>query len=306
LVAELAAHEPAALVSGLRSFDDGAVLELTPDLALVSSIDAFVPMVDDPADFGAIVAAHALGNVLAMGARPVLAVDLIAVPEGLGEAAVATIVGAAADVVAGAGAVLGGGHTVHADELLFGLAVQGVVHPDRVWTKAGARPGDAVVVAKRLGSGLVLAAGSSADQRRAIDALRVPNVAAVAALERWGARVHAVTDVAGFGLAGAAWEVAQRSGRAIEIDLARVPLYRGALAAAQEGVRTAGEAANRDYVAAHLVSSADAAREAVAFDPQVSGGLLACIDPGLAIQAVEAGFVVVGEVQDRLPGVRLT
>ncbi len=305
LVAGLGGAPGGDLLVGLVPSDDAAVARLTPDLALVSSVDAFPPMVDGPADFGAIVAAHACGNVLAMGAEVRMAVALLALPEELPQEVAAAIVAAAAEVVAEAGGVLAGGHTVRSGEPLFGCAVQGTVHPDAIRTKAGARPGDLLVISKRIGTGLVLAGGSDDECRRVVTAMRVPSVAAARVVAGWGDRLHALTDVGTAGLAGAAWELARRSGAAVHLDLSAVPYYRGALAVAAAGGRAVGEDTNRAYVEAHLTSSAPADREAAAFDPQTSGGLLAAVDPALAGTAVDAGFVVVGSVGDELPAVVL-
>src|ERR1700733_15300326 len=142
LVRQLAQTSDPALLLGLAPFDDAAVLRLSPDLALVSTTDFFPPLVDDPADFGAIAAANACSDVFAMGGRVVLALNISAFPESLPVAVIGRILEAAADVVAAAGGVIAGGHTIRSEEPIFGLAVQGLVHPDRVWSKAGARPGD--------------------------------------------------------------------------------------------------------------------------------------------------------------------
>src|SRR5439155_15138705 len=148
-----------SLLVGLAPFDDAAVYRLSDDAALVSTTDFFPPLVDDPADFGAIAAANACSDVFAMGGRVVLALNVAAFPERLPVEAVAAILAAAAAVVQEAGGVVAGGHTIRSDEPIFGLAVQGLVHPDRVWTKAGARPGDALLLSKPLGTGILLAGG---------------------------------------------------------------------------------------------------------------------------------------------------
>jgi len=297
LVGSLAPDDPdRALLVGLAPFDDAAVYRLTDELALVSTTDFFPPLVDDPADFGAIAAANACSDVYAMGGRVVLAVNVAAFPEALPRWAIAAILGAAADTVSAAGGTVAGGHTIRSEEPIFGLAVQGLVHPDHILTKGGARPGDVVVLSKPVGTGLVLAGGSASEQASAIAGMRQLNRLASEALVTLGGDVHAVTDVTGFGLAGHAWEVAERSDCRLVIDLAMVPAYPGARAAADRGVRTGGDARNRSYLDGHSTSKAPKAAEALAFDPQTSGGLLATVVPEAAARLASLGFSVIGEV----------
>lgn len=310
LVRDLAATAPDLLV-GLAPFDDAAVWRLSDDLALVSTTDFFPPLVDDPGDFGAIAAANACSDVFAMGGRVVLALNIAAFPEQLPPAAVEAVLAAAAAVVTEAGGYVAGGHTIRAAEPIFGLAVQGLVHPDRILTKGGARAGDALVLSKPLGTGIVLAGGSPEDKAAAIEHMRRLNRAASEALVELGpAAVHACTDVTGFGLAGHGWEIAERSGAHLVFDAAALPLYRGALTAAEAGVRTGGDERNRAYLSAANVSvgpGVGAALDAIAHDPQTSGGLLAAVDPAAvdALLGTAAGFVAVGRVEAGGPGVTL-
>src|SRR5437588_11936733 len=172
LVRQLAVAADDSLLVGLAPFDDAAVYRLSDDLALVSTTDFFPPLVDDPADFGAVAAANACSDVFAMGGRVVLALNISAFPERMTAAAIGEILAAAATVVAEAGGQVAGGHTIRSEEPIFGLAVQGVVHPRRVWTKAGAHPGDALVLSKPLGCGLVLAGGDDDATLAAVDGMR--------------------------------------------------------------------------------------------------------------------------------------
>ncbi len=305
LVAELPPGPDAELLVGLAPSDDAAVYRVAPDLALVLTTDFFPPLVDDPGDFGAIAAANACSDVFAMGARVVLALNVAAFPEALPRDAVAAILDAAATVVGEAGGTVAGGHTIRSEEPIFGLAVQGLVHPARVFTKAGARPGDVLVLSKPLGTGLVLAGGSDADRAAAIAGMRKLNRGAAESLAALGDRVHAVTDVTGFGLAGHGWEIAERSGVAVVLDAGALPAYPGAVAVAGAGVRTGGDARNRDYVAGHVDSTAGPVAEALAFDPQTSGGLLAAVTPDAAERLAGAGFVPVGGVEPGPPALRL-
>ncbi len=306
LVRDLAASADPALLVGLAPFDDAAVYRLTDDLALVSTTDFFPPLVDDPGDFGAIAAANACSDVFAMGARVVLALNISAFPERMPLAAVEAILAAAGAVVAEAGGTVAGGHTIRSEEPIFGLAVQGLVHPDRVWTKSGARPGDVLVLSKPLGTGIVLAGGAEEDKAAAIVRMRSLNRGAAEALAALGDDgPHAVTDVTGFGLFGHGWEMAERSGVCLRFAAASLPLYAGARAAAEAGTRTGGDPRNRSHLERHVRSSASEALEALCYDPQTSGGLLAAVSP-TAVAALEAaGFVSIGRVVEGEAGVEL-
>lgn len=301
LVRDLAGNPAAALLVGLAPFDDAAVYRIADDQAIVSTTDFFPPLVDDPADFGAIAATNACSDVWAMGGRVVLALNIAAFPEALPSQAIAAILGAAAEVVAAAGGIIAGGHTIRSEEPIFGLAVQGLVHPDRTLTKGGARPGDVLVLSKPLGTGIVLAGGDDVQKAAAIAGMRRLNKEASEVLQAAGGAVHACTDVTGFGLLGHGWEMAERSGATFVLDAAAVPLYPGALELAEAGTRTGGDARNRQYLEGHVVSSAPAALDALLHDPQTSGGLLAAVDPA----AVPDGFTVIGAVEAGPPSVRV-
>jgi selenide,water dikinase len=198
-------------------------------------------------------------------------------------------------VVAEAGGTIAGGHTIRNPEPIFGLAVQGVVDPAKVFRKGGGLPGDVLVLSKPLGTGLTLAGGSPGDKAAAITGMRQLNRAASEELQSMGSAVHAVTDVTGYGLAGHGWEMAERGGVQIVIDTEGLRTYPGALEAAERGVRTGGDPRNRDYVAGHLHSTAGAPGEALCMDPQTSGGLLAAIDP-MAVSSLSEMWWRVGEV----------
>jgi selenide,water dikinase len=284
LVKSLAASVDPSLLVGLAPFDDAAVYRLSDDAALVSTTDFFPPLVDDPSDFGAIAAANACSDVFAMGGRVVLALNISAFPERLPVEAVAAILSAAAAVVSEAGGVVAGGHTIRSEEPIFGLAVQGLVHPDRIWTKAGAQVGDVLMLSKPIGTGIVLASGKPDDQP------------------------HAVTDVTGFGLLGHSWEMAERSNARLFIDPQALPLYPGALAAAEAGVRTGGDARNRAYLEGRVsVGHLAPELEALCYDPQTSGGLLVSLSPDLVHDRglVDAGFVPIGRVTEGPAAVHL-
>lgn len=306
LVRELAAENDASLLIGLAPFDDAAVYKLSDDAALVSTTDFFPPLVDDPADFGAIAAANACSDVFAMGGRVVLALNIAAFPDEMPSDVIGVIFAAAADTVRRAGGTVAGGHTIRSPEPIFGLAVQGIVHPERVWSKAGARPGDRLVLSKPIGTGIVLAGGDDDAKRAAVAGMRTLNDRSARTLaslvDRDGpGAVHAVTDVTGFGLAGHSWEMAERSRVTVRLDGAALPLYPTAGNLAAQGVKTGGEARNRSYLADHLRPGADPALEAVLLDPQTSGGLLAAVDPSCVPPLVAEGWWEIGEVADGPP-----
>ena len=305
LVRELAGGADDALLVGLAPFDDAAVYRVSDEVAMVSTADFFPPLVDDPDDFGAIAAANACSDVFAMGGRVTTALNISAFPERLPIAAIEAILGAASRTVQAAGGSVVGGHTIRSEEPIFGLAVQGLVHPDHILTKGGAMEGDLLVLSKPLGTGIVLAGGTDREKASAIAGMRSLNRAASEALQALGSDVHAVTDVTGFGLAGHAWEMAERSGVLAEIETARLPLYQGAAAHAARGVRTGGDARNREYLAGHVLSEAPEPLDALCVDPQTSGGLLASVSPRLESAVAAAGFTVVGRIESGHAGVRL-
>lgn len=297
LVAEFPAPTDPSLMVGLAPFDDAAIYKVSDDVAMVSTTDFFPPLVDHPADFGAIAAANACSDVFAMGGSVVMAINVAAFPEDFPREAIVSIFEAGARVVAEAGGAVAGGHTIRNPEPIYGLAVQGVVHPDKVFRKAGARPGDVLLLSKPVGTGLTLACGTEADKRVAIDGMTTINRAAAEALRALDGAVHAVTDVTGYGLAGHSWEMAERSGVRAVVDTAGIVTYPGALEAANDGQRTGGDPRNRDYLAGHLDSSAAPGSEALCFDPQTSGGLLAAVDAAAASDLEAQGFWRVGVVE---------
>lgn len=294
------------LLVGLAPSDDAAVYRLTDDLALVTTTDFFPPVVDDPADFGAIAAANACSDVFAMGGRVVLALNVAAFPEHLPRDVVATILDSARSVVVAAGGMVGGGHTIRSDEPIFGLAVSGLVHPDHVFRKGSARPGQVVVLSKPLGTGLVLAGGRPSEKAAAAAGMRELNRSAAEALAAVRDRVGAVTDVTGFGLAGHAGEVAERSGVELVVDVSSLPPYEGALDAAGRGTRTGGDARNRESLdgRVRIGEGVGDAAQALVFDPQTSGGLLATVDdhPTVLAQLADLGFEVIGSVEPPTAG----
>lgn len=306
MVKDMPAGFDTSLLVGLAPFDDAAVYQLTTDLALVSTTDFFPPLVDDPSDFGAIAAANACSDVFAMGGRVVLAVNIAAFPEELPQEVIAAIFAAASETVSAAGGTIAGGHTIRNPEPIFGLAVQGVVDPSRIFRKGGARAGDIAVLSKPLGTGLVTVAGSEADKRTAIGGMRTLNRAAAESLQAKYQDVHAVTDVTGYGLAGHGWEIAERSGVTLNIFTSSLPIYPGALELALAGHRTGGDPRNRSYVGEHMVATASDAHVALCMDPQTSGGLLAAVTESFATELVASGlWTAIGTFEDGGPSITL-
>jgi len=232
LLAGFVPAEAEDLLVGLSPADDAAVYRLDDSTALVFTLDFFPPLVDDPRDFGTIAATNALNDVFAMGGLPLLALSIAEFPEELSQETVAAILDAADAQVREAGAILAGGHTIRDREPKYGLAVVGTVHPDGVWPKSGAKPGDALFLTKPLGTGLVL---HGAQRGLAGDAEVGAAVEWMTTLNRdWADvlrafRPNAVTDVTGFGLLGHAYETAERSGVNLVLDSHEWPVLAGAL-----------------------------------------------------------------------------
>ena len=261
--------------------------------------DFFAPLVDDPYSYGAIAAANAMSDVYAMGGEVTLALNIAAFPEDLPAQTVAAILAGGADKVAEAGGILAGGHTIIDAEPKFGLAVLGLVHPQRVLTKAGARPGDALFVTKQLGTGIITTAAkqdvaSPEHLAGAVAGMTRLNRHALHLAREAGAR--ALTDITGYSLLGHGYEMAAAGGVALRFDASRVPLLPGALEYAARGITTGGAARNRSYLAGKVsvASGIPEAIEHVLFDPQTSGGLLFAVAPDDAGQ-VESLFAVADE-----------
>jgi selenide,water dikinase len=270
------------LLVGLAPADDAAVYKLDDERAIVFTLDFFPPLVDDPAVFGRIAATNALNDVFAMGGSPLLALSIAAFPEELPTGVLAAVFAAADEQVRAAGAILAGGHTIRDTEPKYGLAVVGTVHPQGIWQKSGARPGDALFLTKPLGTGLVLA--GKGDAGEAVRWMTTLNGAAADVLRPF--EPNAVTDVTGFGLFGHAHETAERSGVRIRIDAAAMPAMDDAVEIARRGVRTGGDPRNREFAPVE----ADGVPEellALGYDAQTAGGLLVSLpaDKSLSLEA---------------------
>ncbi|WP_219209147.1 selenide, water dikinase SelD [Variovorax boronicumulans] len=281
---------PPELMVGIETADDAAVYRLNDSQALIATTDFFMPIVDDPYEFGRIAATNAISDVYAMGGKPIMALALVAMPinqlpiEVIGE-----IVRGGQDVCRAAGIPIAGGHTIDSVEPIYGLVVMGLVHPERVRRNAGARAGDVLVLGKPLGVGVLSAALKKeklpeAGYRQLIDTTTKLNTPGIALAQLDG--VHALTDVTGFGLAGHTLELARGAGLTAVIEWSKVPLLDGVEAMATDGFVTGASGRNWQGYGADVVlaEGLPATAQALLSDPQTSGGLLVSCAP----EAVEA------------------
>jgi selenide,water dikinase len=306
---------PKELLVGIETSDDAAVYQLNDEQALVATTDFFMPIVDDPFDFGRIAATNALSDVYAMGGRPIMALALVGMPiKVLSTETIGRILEGGNSVCRAAGIPVAGGHTIDSVEAIYGLVALGLVHPRRVRRNADARVGDRLVLGKPLGVGVMSAAlkkeqlGADGYARMIASTTQLntpgPDLAALPG-------VHAMTDVTGFGLAGHALEVARGANATVAIDWAAVPLLPGVRALAAQGFVTGASARNWAGYGAEISLPPGFAPEdkALLTDPQTSGGLLVACDAASVAEVVAVfrrhGFatvVDVGEVQAPRPG----
>ena len=273
------------LLVGYDSSDDACVYSVSDDVAVIETVDFFTPIVDDPYLFGQIAAANALSDVYAMGGVPKLAMNLLCVPSCLPLDTVRAILEGGHDKAVEAGCVIAGGHTIQDDEPKYGLCVTGFVHPQHILKNIGAQPGDVLVLTKALGVGVITTALKAA---LADDSARDAAYASMAALNAKAAqavrevsRVHACTDVTGFGFLGHAYEMAQGSGVRLEIDTNAVDILPAALEFARMGLLPEGMYRNRHYAEAAVdPGEVPLAVQDVLYDPQTAGGLLMAVAPG--------------------------
>jgi selenide, water dikinase len=302
---------------GLSVADDAAVWALDDERALILTADFFTPVVDDPYDYGAIAAANAMSDVYAMGGQPFLAINLAAFPADLPEEIIVGILRGSAEKVKEAGAIIAGGHTIDDDEPKFGLAVLGQVHPQRIGTKAAARPGDQLILTKPLGSGIITTAFKAdvADPKHlaaAVSWMKALNKDAALALQELSlpdAPPHAVTDITGFGLLGHAWEVAERSGFGLRLSFDALPFQPGAKGYADDLLFPAMANANMADYGEQVTFDAriEYEMQLLAFCPETSGGLLLSLPPAQAAtylaryQELGHSAWMIGEVTDEPP-----
>ena len=303
---------PKELLVGIETSDDAAVYQLNDEQALIATTDFFMPIVDDPFDFGRIAATNAISDVYAMGGKPILALALVGMPISvLPLETIALILEGGASVCRAAGIPIAGGHTIDSVEPIYGLVALGLVHPDRVKRNADARPGDRLILGKPLGVGIL----SAALKKEKLDAAGYAQMIAVTTqLNTPGPElaalpgVHALTDVTGFGLAGHALELARGARCTVCIDWARVPLLDGVRALVAQGMITGASGRNWAAYGKDVALPADfsALDQALLSDPQTSGGLLVSCTPE-AVPAVLAifrqqGFAAAAEIGEIAAG----
>jgi selenide, water dikinase len=276
--------DPALLV-GLETKDDAIVYRIDEGKAVVATTDFFMPVVDDPHDFGAIAAANALSDVYAVGGKPIFALAIAGMPTGkIPTEMIAQILAGGADMAAKAGIIVGGGHSIDSPEPIYGLAVIGLVHPDKVKRNSTARAGDVLILGKGLGIGILSNAFkkgelSGADYAQMIASTTKLNSIGADLAENDG--VHAMTDVTGFGLLGHLMEMCEGSGVAARLDLASVPFLSSAVPFAQAGLNTGAGTRNREAFGGNVTLPAGLPdwKRNLLFDPQTSGGLLVSVAP---------------------------
>lgn len=273
------------MLVGSSTCDDAAVYRLNDETAIVQTVDYFTPVVDDPYVFGSITAANALSDIYAMGAKPLLALNIIGFPcKELSLDVLVEILRGGADKVKEAGALMVGGHTIEDKEPKYGLAVTGLVHPDKVIKNAGALPGDALILTKPLGTGIIVTAvkgGLADDQTYASAIILMETLNDQASRVMVEAGAHACTDITGFGLLGHLYEMTAASGVGALINLSQIPVLEQVRELASLGLIPAGAYRNLDYLEKKLQwdSSIDETDKLILTDPQTSGGLLMAI-PG--------------------------
>jgi selenide,water dikinase len=276
------------LLVGIETADDAGVYRLSEDLALVQTVDFFTPIVDDPYDYGRISALNSINDVWAMGGTPITALAITCFPKkGLDFSILGEIMRGGLDVLTAHGVALVGGHSVDDPQIMFGYAVTGTINPRRVITNRGARPGDALLLTKPVGTGVVstgikFGKATPGVMEASLKTMLLAGREAAGLMQEFDA--HAATDVTGFALLGHTWEMARGSGVTIEIEAERVPLIEGAHELAAQGLLTSGDKTNRLYVGDDILIGVEVSQPLASlfFDPQTAGGLLISIDPARA------------------------
>lgn len=295
------------LLVGTATGDDAAVYRLTDEIALVQTLDYVTPMTDDPYLFGQISAANALSDVYAMGGKPLTAMNICSFPKKGSAADYRRIIEGGLEKIQEAGAVLAGGQTVEGAELVYGLSVTGIVHPGRIWSNAGARPGDVLILTKPIGTGVIINAvklgkggeGALKALPEACGIMKILNRTAAEVAAPF--TVHAATDITGFGLAGHAWNIARESRVGIRFAWGSIPHFDESLRLIAAGVKTGLTGGNRRSLEKSIQFGAGLTPEEqeIFFDPQTSGGLL------LAIGGAEADACLAALRASGIPAARI-
>ncbi len=309
ILADLPVVKDENVLVGFDTADDAGVYLLGPELAIVQTVDFFTPIVDDPSIYGQIAAANALSDVYAMGGRPLFALSIVGFPSGVVEAEVLReIVHGGARKMMEAGVPIIGGHSIQDPEIKFGYAVTGQVHPQRIWTNRGARPGDRLFLTKPLGTGIITTGVKYAKTTQpvldeAVASMLELNEGVARALA--GTEVHAATDVTGYGLIGHAYELAEGSDVTLVIRIADVPLLSGVLELGRKGMLPGGILTNQAYVGDRVDwEGVEELMRQILLDPQTSGGLLLSLpEKTAAVLETREGFEgkakAIGRVQPR-------
>jgi selenide,water dikinase len=304
-------HDPHVLV-GFDTADDAGVYQITPELALVQTVDFFTPIVDDPYIFGQIAATNALSDVYAMGGKPISALTLVCFPEQGETTILEEMLSGGLSKMVEANCTIIGGHSIRDEEIKLGYAVTGMVHPGRVLANSGAKPGDRLLFTKAIGTGVISTAikrrhAETAWIRGAVHAMTTLNKAAAEVVTSGGFAVNAMTDVTGFGLIGHVREMAKGSGISVRLFASKVPLLEGALECLRHGDVPGGLKANRSFAEGCVQYSADVPEEArtLLYDPQTAGGLLISVAASdterllSALQDAGVPAVEIGEVVEK-------
>ena len=292
------------VIVGYDTADDAGVFRLSDDTALVQTLDFFTPVADDPFVYGQVAAVNSLNDVYAMGGVPLSALSIVCYPQKGDFDVLGEILAGGQSVMNAEGVVVLGGHSVDDQEMKFGYAVTGVVHPDRVITNAGAKPGDALILTKAIGTGAINTAVKKgiANEATIAAAVRTMTTSAAAAskiMRELGA--NACTDITGFGLLGHAFEMAKASDVTLELDSAEVPLLPDVIELIEAGMLTRGDKNNRVYVGETvlLTDRVSSSMQSALFDPQTAGGLLISIEQNAADNFIRRspGSAIVGSVK---------
>jgi len=291
------------VIVGYDTADDAGVFRLSDDTALVQTLDFFTPVADDPFVYGQVAAVNSLNDVYAMGGRPLSALSIVCYPQKGDFDVLGEILAGGQSVMNAEGVVVIGGHSVDDQEMKFGYAVTGIIHPDKVVTNAGAKPGDALILTKAIGTGAINTAvkkGIASDETIAAVIRTMTTSAAAASNVMIELGANACTDITGFGLLGHAYEMAKASDVTFEMNSADVPLLPDVIELIEAGMLTRGDKNNRVYVGETVMISegVSPSMQSALFDPQTAGGLLISIDPHKADEFVSRlpGSVIIGSV----------
>jgi selenide, water dikinase len=283
-------------IIGLAEPDDAAVVEINETTSLITTVDFFPPVVSNAFDYGYVSALNALSDIYAMGGIPRTALLICGFPSDMSETdMVACVAGAKAACVESDVEIVGG-HTVRVSEAVFGLAATGYVHPKAIWRKSGMQPGDVLMLSKPMGTGVLLATRELVDEQAALTQMRISNKSARDVLATYGDKVHAVTDVTGFGLVGHITEMLGQQNLDVHLSLSKSAVLTAAMDLFEAGIRTSADMRNRSSSDLSTSGLTGHFSEAALFDPQTNGGLLASVSPGLQRELEGQGFFTVGKI----------